>query len=152
VSIALTRCSQEIASLAAALLAREDACLLSLALTPGDRNGKSAVVLFDRAMTPHPAQSPMRGAEERPLREIKFAAAALFGELNQRWPAYAPPLRLGVITDGMGLGFCPQDPWPLAPDWLSRQIQGQSSLTEILPFDPRSTWRMLTGATIGRAQ
>lgn len=132
----------------AAMMKLADASLMTIALTPQNFGGASSVVLFDRMLTGH-AVGLRSGEAGRPIAQLKIAAAALFKELSPRWPAYAPPSQLGVITDGHGLGFSPQDPWPLAPDWLARQVQGQSSLTEIIPFGLRGHWRMLTRPATG---
>lgn len=149
--ISLTRRAEEMVEASAALVKLADASLVSIALTPRELAGASAVVLFDRRLTGHAVGS--RGGEfGRPVAQLKIAAAALFKELSPRWPAYAPPPQLGVISDGHGLGLSPQDPWPLAPDWLARQVQGQSSLTEIIAFGSRSRWSMLTRPAIGRRQ
>jgi hypothetical protein len=149
-SPALTRYAEDIVEFAATAVARENACLLAVALTPRERRGKWAVALFDRAMTPHPL---------RPTRDVKgqapfprTAAAELFEELRPRWPAYASPIRLGVVSDGVGLGFFPQDPWPLAPGWISRQVERQSCPREIIPFGAQSAWTMLREPVPARRQ
>jgi hypothetical protein len=140
-SPALTRCAEDIVEFAATALAREDACLLAVALTPRERKGKWALALFDRAMTPHPIRPTQDIQGQVPF--PRTAAAGLFEELRPRWPTYASPIRLGVVSDGVGLGFFPQDPWPLAPRWLSRQIDRQSCPKEIIPFGAQSVWSLL---------
>jgi hypothetical protein len=76
--------------------------------------------------------------------KLDRAAGGLFTLLQDRWPAYAQPRRLGVVTDGTGVGFSPDDPWPLREGWLSHQILAKTQFTPILPFDTMGSWSMLT--------
>lgn len=148
----LTLIAQEILEHAAALLALREATLVSLALTPRQRKGALSVVLFDRTMAQQPVIASSGEEERRHLAAARLGAAALFEELRPRWPVYAPPPRLGIITDGRGLGFAPRDPWPLSPGWFLRQISGESDFAEIIPFPPHSRWAMLSRPMEGRAQ
>lgn len=75
------------------------------------------------------------------LRRLTEAADALFADLRTRWPPYAAPPLIGLVTDGTGLGLSPDDPWPLAPGWIQRQRRGAASLVEIVPFAPVGAWR-----------
>ena len=68
-------------------------------------------------------------------RAILDAADILFDELELRWPDYAPPTRMGLITDGASLAFSPDHPWPLAPDWLLR-CQREANMTDLLRSTP----------------
>lgn len=76
------------------------------------------------------------------LAPLERATAALVSALRDRWPPYARPPRLGGITDGAGLAFCPDEPWPLEPGWLARRERPGGGLTRILPFAPKpcATW------------
>lgn len=74
------------------------------------------------------------------LNRLVEAADALFGDLATRWPAYAPPPLVGLVTDGTGLAVAPDDPWPLCPGWLQRQKRGVASVVELVPFDPAGAW------------
>ena len=66
---------------------------------------------------------------------ILDAADILFNELELRWPDYASPTRMGLVTDGCSVAFSPDHPWPLAPDWLSR-CQREANMTDLLSSTP----------------
>lgn len=145
---ALARHAADLAELGAWLLASCDAPLLCVALDPDRRRTPRSVVPWGRSLTPsedfarlfqtpsHPCRSVVTGLER--------TADALFRLLVPRWPPFAPPRGLGVITDGTGVAFSPDDPCPLAPGWLARQMRGGGSLTVILPFAPHGCWAALT--------
>lgn len=144
----------EIVELGAWLLAACDAPLLCLALTPAERAGGHPVTPWDRTMRPDTKLGRSLCLPTSPNRpvvaKLDRAAGMLFGLLQKRWPAYARPRRLGVITDGSGIGFSPDDPWPLRAGWLSHQVLAATRLTPILPFDAQGPWSMLTSRSVNK--
>lgn len=139
----------ELAKLGAWLLASCDAPLLSI----GPDGDAHMVVPWNHRLTPDPALAAALRDPSYSYRSIVAAleqtARALFERLAPRWPPYARPRGLGVITDGGGVGFSPDDPCPLAPGWLARQVRGATSLTEIAPFAPHGRWAALTRPAAG---
>ena len=138
----------EIVELGAWLLAACNAPLLCLALTPAERAEEHWLTPWDGGNDPDLGLARSLCSDSSPYRtlvtKLDKAATALFAILQERWPAYAQPPRLGVITDGTGIGFSPDDPWPLRPGWLSHQILAKTQFTPILPFDAKGSWSMLT--------
>lgn len=65
---------------------------------------------------------------------LQQAAHALLDYLAGRWPS--PPNGFGVITDGVGVGFAPDNPAPSASGWLMRHASGANQLLAITPLDP----------------
>ncbi len=65
---------------------------------------------------------------------LQEAAIELLDYLAGRWPA--PPRGYGVITDGTGVAFAPEQPAPSAPGWLVRQASSDRPLLAIVPLDP----------------
>jgi hypothetical protein len=144
----LARAAVEIVELGAWLLAACNAPLLCVALTPVERAGEHWLTPWDGATGPDVKLARNLCSSSSPYRtlvaKLDRAAAELFALLQDRWPAYAQPPRLGVVTDGTGIGFSPDDPWPLRAGWLSHQILAQTQFTPILPFDARGSWSTLT--------
>lgn len=137
----LLRCAEDIARIGVAALALLDASVLCICDDgPGQR---PIVVPFSCSFEPMPALTSSPPGSDLDLASLQHAARALLKRLRLRWPAYATPGRLGVVTDGTGLGFAPDDPSPLASEWIARQALGRTGFTEIKPFDPRSAWSML---------
>lgn len=71
--------------------------------------------------------------EDTPEGAMQDAATALLAYLAGRWPA--PPAQFGVITDGVGVAFAPEQPAPASEGWLLHHASGAGSLTAILPLD-----------------
>ncbi|MFZ5746656.1 MAG: hypothetical protein ACOY45_03235 [Pseudomonadota bacterium] len=86
----------------------------------------------------HPASSG-EGALQR-------AGNALLRYFAGRWPEGSAPANMGVITDGVGVGFAPDDPAPTAPGWLMRHATGKATLRTILPMAPTGPAALLLPA------
>ncbi len=146
--IELAGVAVEIVELGAWLLAACNAPLLCVALTPAERTGEHWLTPWDGATGPDLKLARNLCSPSSPYRtlvaKLDRAASGLFTLLQDRWPAYAQPRRLGVVTDGTGVGFSPDDPWPLRAGWLSHQIIAKTQFTPILPFDTMGSWSMLT--------
>lgn len=82
-------------------------------------------------------------SEETEEGALQEAATALLTYLAGRWPV--PPVGLGVITDGRGVAFAPENPTLSAPGWLARQAAGLSTLLAIVPLDPTGPCALLSG-------
>jgi hypothetical protein len=122
----------------AVVLARNNAGLLCIG-RDGSRMVCAPLDWYRGAMPPMPDA-------DGDVAEIKATIAALLDRLCLRWPSYAVPRRLAVVTDGVGLGFAPEDPWPLGPGWLARQGQGTHGFTDLIFFDPQSAWSLMMRA------
>lgn len=145
--LALAACAHDLVELGAWLLASNGASLMSVILCPGERDRAMPAALWSNHSAPDLGRSRLVAAPGyrfgSVVTAIEKAADGLWEALSPRWPASMPPRRLGVVTDGTGLGFCPDDPSPLAPGWLSRQARDRASLTCLLPFAPEGAWAAL---------
>jgi len=72
---------------------------------------------------------------------LQEAALELLDYLAGRWPS--PPAGYGVITDGIGVAFTPDQPAPSASGWLLRQATGSAPLLAIVPLDPSGPCALL---------
>lgn len=140
--------AHDLVELGAWILASGDAALLTVVLSADERDAAMPVMPWGASRLPDhrlareiAAPGYRFGAVGRALTR---AADDLLLALSPRWPGSAPPRRLGVVTDGTGLGFSPDDPWPLAPGWMSRQVRDAHCLTCLLPFSPAGAWAMPT--------
>lgn len=120
------------AELATWLLASADARLLCAAAET-DGAAWTARILLSRGSD---GWAPSAAAFAFPTIVVatQRAALSLVDALIVRWPSYARPTRLGLVSDGAGVGVSPDDPWPPAPGWLARQRLGTARLTQIIPF------------------
>jgi hypothetical protein len=147
--LALAAHAHDVAELGAWLIASGKASLLSVVLSPNERDSDMPITLWS-ASVPDARLSRVVASSDYPFhavtRALEKAADGLWQALRPRWPASMPPRRLGVVTDGNGVGFCPDDPCPLAPGWLSRRARDRASLTCLLPFAAHGGWTALTGS------
>lgn len=66
--------------------------------------------------------------------------------LARSWPrAWVPP-RLGIMTDGSGMIFCPVLPSPEEERWPQRLLSSRSCTVELLPFAVGSSWSMVNNS------
>lgn len=146
--LALAVHAHDLVELGAWLLAASDAALLTVILSPLDRDRSRPVTLWDGRLlrdAERTAAIAVPGYRFRSVvKAVEQAADDLFASLRPRWPGATPPPGLGVVSDGSGLGFCPDDPWPLAPGWMARQVRDPARLTCLLPFAPGGAWSTLT--------
>lgn len=132
---------------AKALLSPADAPWLSVSRQHA--RGPVRLSLWNACYVPDPDLLPTQKASARAseaLRSIESNAAALIDNLASRWPVTHMPPALGFITDGVGIGFSPDDPCPSRPGWLLSQLSGETGLTIVLPFAGQSPWRSLQPA------
>lgn len=105
------------------------------------------ICLWDRSWQPDPAASRCLGDPASPsagdMTELAEALVDLEPLLLRRWPPFGRPSLLGLVTDGSGLGFSPDDPAPMQPGWLARQVEGHASFTALIPFSPTGPWQQL---------
>ena len=131
--------AHDMVELSAWLLASRRAALMIIPLHSADRDPAMPVMLWNEAGAPELALSAHLADPAYTFRSVltalNRAADALLFALEPRWPGSTPPSGLGVVTDGFGLGFSPDDPDPRAPGWVRRQLRDQS-LTLLLPFAP----------------
>lgn len=126
----------EVAELAGWLLASCGAPLLSITWDLGEPTVRPLVVYWRADLTVDPQFPATHCAYPSVLLALERAAQPLLDALRARWPDYARPRRIGVVTDGAGVAFSPDEPWPLVPGWLGRHVRERGSLTQILPFWP----------------
>jgi len=131
--------THEVAELSAWLLASRGAALAAIPLRGADRDAAMPVWLWNVAGE---VQGPLSRSLADPsypfrsvVRALERAAEALLLALEPRWPSRTPPAGLGVVTDGIGVGFCADDPDPRSPGWAARQNRDRN-LTCLVPFAP----------------
>lgn len=140
----LTALAQDVARLAVPLLPASGELILGLEATA---DGRIHLIWwrlrdFRRVATISAAPDAFcpQDSDEGALQD---AAAALLDYLAGRWPAL--PEALGVVTDGVGVGFAPDHPAPSAEGWLLRHASGESTLAMIVDLDPAGPCGLLTG-------
>jgi len=140
----LAACAHDLAELGAWLLASSSAVLLAITLRADQRDPAMPVMLWGANRLP---DADLASALAAPtyrfgavLKAAERAADRLLLALSPRWPAATPPSRLGIVTDGTGVGFCPDDPSPLASGWMTRQQRDAHRLTCLLPFATNAVW------------
>lgn len=131
--------AHEVAELGAWLLASRSAALAVIPLRSADRDPTKPVLLWN---VEGEVQGPLSASLADPsypfrsvVRAMERAAEALLLALEPRWPCRTPPQGLGVVTDGVGVSFCADDPDPRSPGWAARQKRDRN-LTYLLPFAP----------------
>ncbi|MFM9977352.1 MAG: hypothetical protein ACKVOP_04815 [Sphingomonadaceae bacterium] len=144
--------ARPVAAQARPLLAASNAMLLSFTVIRGQPspivrcwNGPAEAVSLRFALGP--AGRHVR----RSLASVEIAAARLIAELARRWPSYAAPPALGIVTDGGGVVLSSDHPSPLRQDWLALHQQGLCTPTTLLPFAANGAWMLLT-ASAGNAR
>ena len=146
---ALIGAALSVTELGAWLLASCGLSLLCVPLGAGREGLNCSAVPISLHLGPELALARTIAAEARNralFAKLSSAADALFADLATRWPSYAAPPLVGLVTDGTGLALSPDDPWPLCSGWLQRQQRGAASLIEIVPFDPAGAWpRLMMG-------
>ena len=137
--------AHDMVELSAWLLASCGGALMSVILCPHERDAAMPATVWNRDRLPDKELSRIIAAPAHRFRPVlgalEGAATDLFEALSPRWPPCARPHGLGVVTDGTGLGFCPDDPSPLAPGWMSRRARNGNRLTCLLPFSPQGAWQ-----------
>ncbi|MGN6374395.1 MAG: hypothetical protein ACTHMG_02455 [Sphingomonas sp.] len=136
---ALSRVTEELAKAAALWLDTADAVVLAIGFDPDAT--EASVLSWGRNLQPR--DHAMCGAE-RVERLLIQSARLLTSRLTERWPAGVGPSRLGVVTDGTGVAFAPEDPWPMAAGWLDRRRRSRAGLVALQRFDVAGGWALLT--------
>lgn len=143
----LTALAAEAARCARALLPADSGLLLSLEVDATDtlrlvwwRRNFEQVAQISAAADGFCSPDSDEGA-------LQDAAAELLDYLAGRWPT--PPSDFGVITDGIGVAFAPNHPWPSAEGWLLKQASDASGLVAILPLDPNGPCALLAATDCG---
>lgn len=131
--------AHNLTELGAWLLASQGAALLAMSLSRDDRDPARPVIVWDAHGQEQEELGSLIGNRSYPFRPVLRAAEkgadALLLALAPRWPGSVPSRRFGIVTDGIGLGFCPDDPDPLGAGWAARRVRDRS-LTCLLPFGP----------------
>jgi hypothetical protein len=129
-------------------LARAVAAASAMLISPGmpelvgmsaKRRGSARVGTCDARFELHACRSTPSHPLSATLNGLRRDAAALVAMLRPRWPDYARPATLGLVSDGVGVAFSPDDPDPFAPGWVARLAGLEIALVQILPLAPSST-------------
>jgi hypothetical protein len=88
---------------------------------------------------------------EATLDALQSAALILLAELIRRWPTFAVPPAVGIITDGTGIAFSAKAPCSLAVGWLDQQCGEASTISTIVPFSVGGHWSRLVPASNNRS-
>jgi hypothetical protein len=144
------RAGSEMLTPARALLAR----LLSPLLTVcrGRDDGAEVVRLFAWTDMLEPGDEIGAGSELAGPEQIaiQIAGAQALREVAVRWPPYAMPPVVGLVTDGIGLAISGEHPCGLSRQWLIDQLERGSPASVIIPFDPSGVWALLSNSRCGQ--
>lgn len=134
------------------LLSASDAVLMTLTAPPSPRGAAVTTMYWNGSgpLLPLPAWIHTDDALRRSLARFEQAGRRVLEQLVRRWPANALPPAVGVVTDGTGVGFSPDHPSPMWPDWLTLHLTGACPTTSLLPFAPTGTWARLTAPDADR--
>jgi hypothetical protein len=83
------------------------------------------------------------------LGAIRAAGAEALRQISCRWPPYALPPVIGLVTDGTGLAASGEHPSGLSQQWLLDHIGRGSPASIILPFDTNGVWALISGGGNG---
>lgn len=137
----LFRAGRAMIAPAARLLARIRAPFVTIAAL----RGEPSIQIFswtDR-LEPGPALD-MSEAAFWPETETLFEAGSdALRAVARRWPGYALPPAIGLVSDGTGLAVSGENPSGLTARWLLDQIEFASPASIIVPFDPQGVWSLL---------
>ena len=126
------------------LLAQHRAPLLTLCQARGD--SADAVRLFGWTERLEPGEEIVaKGASaEAAQAAIRAAGAQALRQVALRWPPYAPPPVIGLVTDGTGLAISGEHPSGLSRQWLIDQLGQGAPASVIIPFDENGVWGLLS--------
>jgi hypothetical protein len=139
----LVRAGEMLLRPAAALLARLGSPLLTVSRFRSDPPDRIRLFAWTDRLEPGEeiARSGIAtGPELAPLHE---AGAEALRQVSLRWPAYAVPSVVGLVTDGTGIAVSGEHPSGLTSSWLIDQIEQRSAASIILPFDPNGVWALV---------
>ncbi len=145
VETSLTKLAIPIATHAQDLLRVSPAIFLSLTMVRGQIS--PVTMCWIGPPEPVAAQSVLDVAQPdivASLAGFQNAGRRLIAELARRWPRYAVPPAIGVVTDGSGVVFSSEHPSPLIPGWLALHQLGFCVPTVILEFSSHGAWEKLT--------
>jgi hypothetical protein len=144
---ALIEAARELLAPVRSLLARQRSPLLTLCQARGD----SAVRLFGWTERLEPGEEILAGgaSAETVHAAIRAAGARALRQVALRWPPYAPPPAIGLVTDGTGLAISGEHPCGLSRQWLIDQLGQGAPASIILPFDESGVWALLSRTPAG---
>jgi hypothetical protein len=141
----LASLARPVAEHARPLLAASRAILLSVTMMREHRTPVS--MCWNGPAAPISLRSVL-GLQERDsqkwLTAFETAGQLLLANLAQRWPSYAVPPAIGIVTDGSRVVFSPEHPSPLSHDWLALHQSGLCIVTTLLPPSGLDMWALLT--------
>ena len=124
------------------LLRRIRAPLLTIATFRGD----PAVRLFPwtRTLGPGDALDLSEAAFWPEIEPLVEAGSEALRQVALRWPGYALPPVIGLVTDGSGLAVSGENPSGLTSRWLLDQIEFAAPASIIIPFASNGLWSLLS--------
>jgi hypothetical protein len=127
---------------AARLLARIRAPFVTVAAFRGDPSIR-LVPWTDRLEPGQPLD--MREAAFWPeTKALVEAGSQALRHVARRWPDYALPDAIGLVSDGTGLAVSGENPSGLTARWLLDQIEFGSPASIVIPFDPQGIWALVS--------
>jgi hypothetical protein len=133
----LTEAAEALAAAAAEELTVSGHLLLAVMVPIAD-DTDPLILSYDPGMTPRRLSLPV----------IARLGIALVARLQLRWPDYARPPELGIITDGTGVGFAPDGPSPPETAWIVPYVTEPGRLIEIASFAPSGHWRRMMSPSL----
>ena len=139
----LTSATRRLLAPAQALMADLGASLLSI--VTDRRTGAVELLPWDQSFqvgAPIQEQTLERSLARAAALELKAQAPLVARYLARRWPANAVPLRIGVVTDGIGVAVSSAHPAALTSAWLSDHAARRAPADALLPFHDRGAWAL----------
>lgn len=127
---------------AARLLTRIGAPLLTVATFRGD--AAIRLIPWSPGLTPGTALDMSEAAFWPEVELLVDTGSEALRQIALRWPGYALPPAIGLITDGTGLAASGDDPSGLSADWLLDPIRSSSPPSILVPFAPTGIWSLLS--------
>jgi hypothetical protein len=143
----LLRAARRMLAPAAALLARLEAPLLTVSRGRADRGGKVRLSVWTRLL--EPGADAGADADWPEMAALREAGGEALRQVSLRWPAYALPPVIGLVTDGVGLAVSGDHPSGLSRNWLLDQIERRSAASIIIPFGASGVWSLLASDVQG---
>jgi hypothetical protein len=137
---------------ARALLARLRSPLLTVWRARSDAPGVVHLSAWTDRLEPDAEMAAQADPAWPELAGIRTAGAEALRQLSCRWPPYAQPPVVGLVTDGTGLAVSGEHPSGLSKKWLADQLEGGSPASIILPFDRNGLWALISGPSARRAR
>ena len=141
---ALVRSGLELLGPVRALLARHRSALVTICQARGDPKGKVRLFAWTDTLEPGEEILAERGPTRSLHAEIVTAGERALRQVALRWPPYALPPVIGLVSDGSGLAVSGEHPCGLSRRWLIDQLGRGAPASVIIPFDQNGVWALLS--------